>query len=1084
MQEQPSTKPTIAIENTPHDGGVIVAWKDGLISSTIGNKKKSFEEKARERSISVGMDHGMALLGKLHENESNSRSCVLERTSELPSPSKILPPTMMEGRPPLDPQPRAWSRSISTTSDHIGRHHDKRTFVASPGEASIGTLGSRLCDTCTDEVSPGKASDDPSGGSHDDAPISHRQAKRIKATANDHPKVWPEKMMTIIKSIVESFSPRPDKPLFEFAMTSEAAEKNFLILKSFNFDMKKVLEAQANTPMGYGSEFRKGDILQPLLQNHPLWPRLTNLLKLGSQWPTTPISEEDRVADLLEALSFGNHKGASSQPKLLEELVTNDVVHGYALPLPLDKITRIPGICMAPLNIQPQWTINERGEIVEKDRLTHDQSFKWTQSGTSVNSRIDTDLLQQCKFGKCLTRIINWTVAARRKFPNRRIMAKKDDIKSAYRRMHLSWDTATQTVTQIPDLRLALMMLRLSFGGAPGPFEFSVASEMLCDLINAIKHNDEWDPYKLHGKNQHLVPPPELLDDSIPFAEGLELIVDIYVDPRGITDVYIDDFVSLSVDMEGTDNLVRCDRAPLLGLNTMSRPLDPEEPIPRETMEALKKLEAEALLQEIKTVLGWEIDFRRLLIKLPENKFIAWTTAIKTMLDEGSSTAKNLETKIGRLVHLSTAIPFIHHFMSRLRDLHTKAVKRRSVKINGECYKDLEMMLEFLKMANDGIRMNSITFRKPTHVYRSDSCPHGLGGYSHEGWAWRWYLPENLLFRASNNLLEHLASFISPWVDILAGRLNREDCVLSMTDSTTAEGWLRKSNFTELGEDPIQASVRIKAARKQATLFMSLGLKSYSQWFEGKRNQVSDALSRDNDRSDEDLTLIIKSSCPTQVPSHFEIQQLPSEIISWLTALLLKLPVKEQLREVHTKSKLGHGAAGKNTCNPSDSKTTTTSRTSHESNGTPSLEHLPWLSGKRGFRENLIDDWLRTQSEVPSSIYRRPLENMGTQIQPSTRTAYLHGFYNESLGHSKTKTLQKTTKQPSQSQSSQKSTNDAVPSSNEQPPNLPHSPSSLPCDHASTSKSTNPNNDGQKSSDSAMSASSGDLKNSAMTTQN
>jgi len=386
-------------------------------------------------------------------------------------------------------------------------------------------------------------------------------------------------------------------------------------------------------------------------------------------------------------------------------------------------------------------------------------------------------------------------------------------------------------------------------------------------------------------------------------------------------------------------------------------------------------------------------------------------------------------------------------------------------------------------MANYGISMNSIAFRKPTHVYRSDSCPHGLGGYSHEGWAWRWYLPENLLFRASNNLLEHLASFISPWVDILAGRLNREDCVLSMTDSTTAEGWLRKSNFTELGEDPTQASVRIEAARKQATLFMSLGLKSYSQWLEGKRNQVSDALSRDNDRSDEDLTLIIKSSCPTQVPSHFEIQQLPSEIISWLTALLLKLPVKEQLREVHTKSKLGRGTAGKNTCNPSDSKTTTTSRTSHESNGTPSSEHLPWLSGKRGFRESLMDDWLQTQSEVPSSIYRRPLENMGTQIQPLTRTANLHGFYNESLGRSKTKTLQKTTKQPSQSQSSQKSTSDAVPSSNEQPPNLPHSPSCLPCNHASTSKSTNPNNDGRKSSDSAISASSEDPSNSAMTTQ-
>jgi hypothetical protein len=31
--------------------------------------------------------------------------------------------------------------------------------------------------------------------------------------------------------------------------------------------------------------------------------------------------------------------------------------------------------------------------------------------------------------------------------------------------------------------------------------------------------------------------------------------------------------------------------------------------------------------------------------------------------------------------------------------------------------------------------------------------------------------------------------------------------ILSMRDSTTAEGWLKKSYFTELGECPIQASV-------------------------------------------------------------------------------------------------------------------------------------------------------------------------------------------------------------------------------------------------------------------------------------
>jgi hypothetical protein len=47
---------------------------------------------------------------------------------------------------------------------------------------------------------------------------------------------------------------------------------------------------------------------------------------------------------------------------------------------------------MAPMNIMAQNTINELGRIVPKDRLTHDQSWKWS-SGTSVNSRIKKELL-------------------------------------------------------------------------------------------------------------------------------------------------------------------------------------------------------------------------------------------------------------------------------------------------------------------------------------------------------------------------------------------------------------------------------------------------------------------------------------------------------------------------------------------------------------------------------------------------------------------------------------------------------------------------------------------------------------------
>jgi hypothetical protein len=89
-----------------------------------------------------------------------------------------------------------------------------------------------------------------------------------------------------------------------------------------------------------------------------------------------PIPEECRIANLNEAIEFENHKGATSQPELLQDLVTGDMILGYAIPLPLNKVKNIPSTCMAPLNIQAQWTINKRGKITEKDRLTHDQSFE------------------------------------------------------------------------------------------------------------------------------------------------------------------------------------------------------------------------------------------------------------------------------------------------------------------------------------------------------------------------------------------------------------------------------------------------------------------------------------------------------------------------------------------------------------------------------------------------------------------------------------------------------------------------------------------------------------------------------------
>ena len=212
---------------------------------------------------------------------------------------------------------------------------------------------------------------------------------------------------------------------------------------------------------------------------------------------------------------------------------------------------------------------------------------------------------------------------------------------------------------------------------------------------------------------------------------------------------------------------------------------------------------------------------------------------------------------------------------------------------------------------------------------------------------------EDLRFRASNNLLEYIASIITPWVDMLAGLLTQGDCALSMTDSSTSAGWLCKTNFREftgVDPDPIKASVRIETAHHHATLFLNAGIKEYSQWFPGRENNVADALSLDFLLSNDNLILTLRSTCPSQLPQQFQTVLLPNKISSWLTSLLWKLPVKEQLREAHTRTKLDPGDISPSILTPSDSATICTSSPSHETNGTRSSEPLPWLSTKDDFQ--------------------------------------------------------------------------------------------------------------------------------------
>ena len=54
-------------------------------------------------------------------------------------------------------------------------------------------------------------------------------------------------------------------------------------------------------------------------------------------------------------------------------------------------------------------------------------------------------------------------------------------------------------MTQLPEYKLAIISLRLTFGGKPCPSEWCTLLEMVTDLANALLSEPNWDPDSLYS---------------------------------------------------------------------------------------------------------------------------------------------------------------------------------------------------------------------------------------------------------------------------------------------------------------------------------------------------------------------------------------------------------------------------------------------------------------------------------------------------------------------------------------------------------------------------------------------------------
>ena len=474
-----------------------------------------------------------------------------------------------------------------------------------------------------------------------------------------------------------------------------------------------------------------------------------------------------------------------------------------------------------------------------------------------------------------------------------------------------------------------------------------------------------------------------------------------YVEVSGRYQQVIDDVIAVILDDgEGCE---RGAAASLLAIHAVCRPVAADEPILRDELTAEKKLIAESLLEELKTTLGWALDTRRLLVGLSDEKLQAWLASVIFMLIVGYTSYAELDTLVGRLNHVCFVVPQARHFMSRLRILRDRSRAGFRIPFRPQVLADLRLWCSFLRLAHRGIDMNLISFRRPTHVLRTDASEHGIGGFcARSGRAYTFEIPPDCRVgcRAgiSLNLFEFLGSIVSVWLEILAGDVPRGSCILAQGDSTSATGWLRKSNFPEHSH-PLQ----LEAARHLAHLVLDAGACLYSQWFPGKENGVADCLSRDTHLSDENLTNLCHSYLPEQMPPNFAICPLPPAISSWLTSLLRSQPPAPGLRKQPTRSTIWRGHVGRDGSRASSWSTTSTWRLSLPGPGLVSLELSAPPCEQLAFQDRLSTSLQQAQSPIPSIMWRRPLWRPDrTTLDTSPES--LHAFYSASSADTATST--------------------------------------------------------------------------------
>jgi hypothetical protein len=322
-----------------------------------------------------------------------------------------------------------------------------------------------------------------------------------------------------------------------------------------------------------------------------------------------------------------------------------------------------------------------------------------------------------------LRQLLHYMADLRRRHPHRRILLTKLDVKAAYRRLHAAAVTAAASCVIVG--ALALMGLRLLFGASPNPSIWSDLSEILCDLCNQVSWCSLWNatntPMLESPHQAAYVRSPIYLSADLPIALARDMTVQVASDDCPYTDVYLDDFICCFLDTEKA--IWAGSRINLLILYLVGRPVLPAEPTMRDDLLAFDKTLAEGTPEEIKMVLGWQINTRLFLLSLPSDKREAWTADIRRLMLLPRLTYDEIKTTIGRLNHAAYVIPTARAFLCQLRRLELHLQRSgKPAKPDESQIGELKQWCYFLRRASKGISINLLTYRAPKQPIPEGRC--------------------------------------------------------------------------------------------------------------------------------------------------------------------------------------------------------------------------------------------------------------------------------------------------------------------------------------------------------------------------